>query len=39
LRLLARIYTSQIGGPNNRINQDMLKKAIEQLQEDHRYRG
>jgi len=30
LRLLARIYTSQIGGPNNRINQDMLKKAIEQ---------
>ena len=30
LRLLARIYTSQIGGQNNRINQDMLKKAIEQ---------
>jgi len=30
LRLLARIYTNQIGGPNNRINQDMLKKAIEQ---------
>ena len=32
LRLLARIYTSQIGGQNNRINQDMLKKAIEQYQ-------
>jgi tetratricopeptide (TPR) repeat protein len=30
LRLLARIYTNQIGGQNNRINQDMLKKAIEQ---------
>ena len=30
LRMLARIYTSQIGGPNNRINQDMLKKAIDQ---------
>lgn len=32
LRLLARIYTSQIGGPNNTINQDMLKKAIAQYQ-------
>jgi tetratricopeptide (TPR) repeat protein len=30
LRLLARIYTSQIGGAQNRINQDMLKNAIEQ---------
>jgi len=30
LRMLARIYTSQIGGPNNRINQPMLMKAIEQ---------
>jgi tetratricopeptide (TPR) repeat protein len=30
LRMLARIYTSQIGGPNNRINQDMLKKAIDE---------
>jgi tetratricopeptide (TPR) repeat protein len=32
LHLLARIYTSQIGDRNNRINQDMLKKAIEQYQ-------
>ncbi len=30
LRLLARIYTSQIGGAQNRINQDMLRNAIEQ---------
>lgn len=30
LRLLARIYTSQIGGPQNQVNQDMLRKAIEQ---------
>lgn len=33
LRLLAKIYTSQIGDRNNRINQDMLKKAIEQIKE------
>lgn len=31
LRLLARIYMSQIGGQQNRINQDMLMKAIEQF--------
>ena len=30
LRLLARIYTNEIGGPQNRINQDMLHNAIEQ---------
>lgn len=30
LRLLARIYTSQIGGPQNKINTDMLRNAIEQ---------
>lgn len=30
LRLLARIYTSQIGGPQNRINKDMLDNAIAQ---------
>jgi tetratricopeptide (TPR) repeat protein len=30
LRLLARIYTSQIGGPQNRVNPDMLRNAIEQ---------
>lgn len=30
LRLLARIYTSQIGGPQNRVNEDMLHNAIEQ---------
>ena len=30
LRLLARIYTSQIGGPQNRINPDMLRNAIDQ---------
>lgn len=31
LRLLARIYMSQIGGQQNRINQDMLMKSIEQF--------
>lgn len=30
LRVLARIYTSQIGGPQNRINKDMLDNAIVQ---------
>ncbi len=30
LRLLARIYTSQIGGPQNKINPDMLRNAVEQ---------
>lgn len=30
LRVLARIYTSQIGGPQNRINKDMLDNAIAQ---------
>jgi tetratricopeptide (TPR) repeat protein len=32
LRLLARIYTGQIGGPQNRIDEAMLQKAIDEYQ-------
>src|ERR1051326_9274069 len=32
LRMLAKIYTGQISGPQNRIDESMLRKAIEQYQ-------